>query len=568
MPTTTIVKHNRTRLSTFAKILGLFVVFALVILTFQRVRSVETVFINAQVLTLDSNNKAADALLIRNHRIVAVGDTENVLAEASRFAQIRDLEGRTIVPGFVDAHSHFPVSGLSAVSVNVAPPPVGPGASKEALLHTIAQSIPDRPAEKNEPFILGFNYDNTSFENPEHPTRKELDAITGDYPVCLWHSSGHLGVVNSAGLERLNIDESTPEVQGGSRARDADGKLNGLLLEKAVPSMSVLLEELSWLDQWSIVTTARDEYLAAGVTTVQNGFASVFMSRLLNALHTVGIVPQRVNTWLAHDKLKPAQRENLAANTTIKLIVDGSPQGLTAYLTKPFLIPAFGENNAGFEIYAQTKLNEVVLYYHRLGYQLALHGNGDAAIDQIIKALSTAQKVAPRDDPRHLLVHAQLLRLDQMDQMQAIGLSPSFFPAHTFFWGDWHRKTLGEDRASGLSPAVSATERGLRFSLHADTPVTPMNLFEVMWAASERKTRSGVVLGVSERISRESALKAVTLDAAWQAFQEHEVGSLEVGKMADLLVLSENPITATDIRQVEVDETWIGGQRRYLRKLD
>lgn len=562
----TTVKHSQPRFSKLTKSLWLLVLLVPVILSVQSLRSAETVFINAQVLTVHPNPKQANALLIRNQRIVAVGDKEEVLAQASSAAIVRDLGGRTIAPGFFDAHSHFPVSGLSAVSVNVAPPPVGPGSSKAALLQTIANSIPNRPAGKNERFILGFNYDNTTFENPQHPTREELDAISGDYPVCLWHSSGHLAVLNSAALERLNIDESTPAVDGGSRARDANGQLNGLLLEKAVPSMATLLEGLSWRERWSIVTTARDDYLAAGVTTVQNGFASLIMHRLLIWLHRVGIVPQRVNTWLAHDKLETPQREKFAANTTIKLIVDGSPQGLTAYLTEPFLVPAFGENNAGLEIYTQEKLNELVLTYHRLGYQLAMHGNGDAGIDQIITAVSAAQEVAPREDPRHLLVHAQILRADQLAQLMAIGLSPSFFTAHTFFWGDWHRKTLGEERAGGLSPAASAGKKGLRFSLHADTPVTPMNVFEVMWAASERQTRSGVVLGPAERISRESALRAVTLDAAWQAFKDQDLGSLEVGKLADLVVLSENPITAIDIRNIEVDETWIGGQRHYLRK--
>jgi len=508
-----------------------------VTLSVRSLRSAEIVFVNAQVLTLHSNPQQAKALLVRDRRIIAVGDEDEVRAQASRSATVRDMGGRTIAPGFIDAHSHFPVSGLSAVSVNVAPPPVGPGSSKAALLQTIANSIPKKPAGKNEPFILGFNYDNTSFENPEHPTRQELDAIHGDYPVCLWHSSGHLAVLNSAGLKRLNIDESTPLVKGGDRAVDAN-----------------------------IVTTARDEYLAAGVTSVQNGFASLVMRRLLNGLHRVGILPQRVNTWLAHNKLEPDQRENFAANTTIKLIVDGSPQGLTAYLTEPFLVPAFGENNAGLEIYNQEKLNELVLYYHKLGYQLALHGNGDASIDQIIAAVSSAQKATPREDPRHLLVHAQLLRADQLAQMKPIGLSPSFFPAHTFFWGDWHRKTLGEERASGLSPAASAAKLGLRFSLHTDTPVTPMNVFDMIWTATERQTRSGVVLGSSERISRLAALRAVTVDAAWQAFKDQDVGSLDVGKLADLVVLSENPLTAADIRTVEVDETWIGGRRRFLRK--
>lgn len=525
----------------------------------------ESAIVNAQLLTLGNDAETATAMLIRDQTIVAIGDDESVLSQASSAARVIDMQGRTVIPGFVDAHSHFPVSGLSAVSVNIAPPPDGPGVSKAAVLAALEQAVPLRPGNKDEPFVLGFNYDNTVFAEANHPTREELDAISNGYPVYLWHNSGHLGVANSAALERLGIDEDSPPVLGGQRGLDANGRLNGLLLEKAAPSLTSLLKELSWKDQWRIVTKARDEYLAAGVTTVQNGYASDLMRQFLNGLHRIGVLPQRVNTWIAHDKLDPVKRTQYPANTTVKLIVDGSPQGLTAYLSKPFRVPAFGNSNAGFPLYHQGQLNAVILEYHRLGYQLALHGNGDAAIEQIITALSYAQQQVPREDPRHILVHAQLVRPDQLARMPEIGLTPSFFTAHTFYWGDWHRRTLGEQRAAGLSPAMSALEKGLRFSLHADSPVTPMDLVFVMWASTTRTTRTGVVLGEAERLDRVSALRAVTIDAAWQAFQESTVGSLEEGKLADFVVLSENPITAGDIRQVKVEETWIGGQRRYKR---
>jgi len=524
----------------------------------------ERVFINGQVLTLNPNQPAATAMLVRKGRIIAVADDETVLEQASEAASVVDLAGKTVVPGFVDAHSHFPVSGLSAVSVNIAPPPNGPGASKEAVIQAIAEAIPKKSAGKKAPFILGFNYDNTAFTTPTHPSRRELDAISGGYPVYLWHSSGHLGVANSAALERLDIDENTPAVVGGVRGRDVSGQLNGLLAEKAAPSMTRLLKQMRWRDVFSIVTQARDEYLASGHTTIQNGYASKGMQQLLGFLHWTGVIPQRVHTWLAHDKLAEKAANKLPLNTTIKIIVDGSPQGLTALLTQPYLVTAFGSENRGVPIYSQEALNELVLRYHQLGFQIALHGNGDAAIDQIIEAVSQAQATEPRPDARHILVHAQLLRIDQMEQMENISLTPSFFTTHTFFWGEWHLRTLGLRRASGLSPAASAAKNGLRFSLHADTPVTPANSLFLMWAASERETRSGLVLGAGERIERIEALKAVTIEPAWQAFQEEHIGSLEVGKLADFVVLNENPLTVTDLKNMEVAETWIGGQRHFI----
>lgn len=557
-------RTHHINLKNLSKSLWLLVVLVLVILALQARSSGESALINAQLLTLDPARPVASALLIRGERIVAVGSEEDVLAEASSTVSIIDMKGRTVVPGFVDAHSHFPVSGLAAVSVNVAPPPVGPGDSKEALLETIRRAIPSVAAEDDSPLILGFNYDNTAFDIPVHPTRLELDAVSRGYPVYLWHNSGHLGVANSAALKRLGIDESSPPIEGGERGRYANGVLSGLLLEKAAPPMTALIKHLSWRDQWRIITGARDEYLAAGVTTVQNGYASMLMSRLLSGLHRIGILPQRVITWLAHDKLDPAQIESLPSNTTIKILVDGSPQGLTAYMSEPYRIAATGPRNAGIEIYRQTELDDLVLKYHAQGLRLALHGNGDAAIEQIISAITAAQREAPRADARHLLVHAQLLRPDQIEKMAAIGLHPTFFTAHSFFWGDWHLRSLGQARAEGISPAATALKNGLRISVHADTPVTPMDVMLMMWAASERKTRSGALLGGSERIGREAALKAVTIDAAWQAFRDHEIGSLEVGKLADLAVLSENPITAKDIRHVLVEETWIGGRRHDL----
>ena len=527
--------------------------------------SAELLLTNAHVLTQDAANPVATAILMRNKRIVAVGDEKEVLEQASSAARIIDIEGRTVIPGFIDAHSHFPVSGITSVSVNVAPPPLGPGSSKQAVIDAISAAIPEEPASEDASLILAFNYDDTAFEEPQHPTREELDEVSRGHPVYLWHSSGHLGVGNTAALERLGIAADTPVIDGGERVKDANGQLTGLLLEKAAPPLSTLISELSWSDQWNIMTRARDEYLAAGVTVVQNGHATLTLSRALKGLHLLGVLPQTVHTWLAHHSLSVSDRPLDPQTQPIKIIVDGSPQGLTAYLSKPYNVPAFGPLNSGLKLYDQRVLNALVLRYHKAGHQLALHGNGDAAIEQIIVAIEAAQDAAPRDNTRHVLVHAQLLRKDQIARLNTAGLTPSFFTAHTFYWGDRHRQILGDARAAGISPAASSLQADVRFSLHADTPVTPMDVLFMIWAASERTTRNGFVLGPEERIDRAMALRAVTLDAAWQSFMEDERGSIEVGKRADFVVLSGDPLSAPDVRDIRVDETWIDGRRRYQR---
>jgi len=558
------VTDSQTRPKAYAKRFWAILLLMPVILSLSGGGEGEVLFINADVVTMNPSQPRAEALLLRGDRIVAVGREKQLIGQVTSAVRVVDLAGRTLAPGFVDAHSHFPVSGLVSIGLNVAPPPTGVGSSTEAVLREVANRVPSEPAKGGEPFIIGFNYDNTAFANPAHPTRVQIDAVSNGYPVYLWHNSGHLGVANSVALERLNITEET-EIPGGELGRDIEGRLNGLLFEKAAPSLRVLLQQVPWVDLPPIAKAARDEYTHAGITTLQNGYASVAMQRLLLGAHAIGLLPQQPVVWLAHDKLSHEQRAVLPPRSTVKIIVDGSPQGLTAYLTEPFNVLATGADNKGLPIYTTQYLSGLVLHYHRQGHQLALHGNGDAAIDQIIAAVDAAQQAVPRPDARHILVHAQLLRADQVDHISRVGLTPSFFTTHTYFWGDWHRKTLGERRAEGLSPAASAQRKDVRFTLHTDTPVTPMQPLMLIWAATERRTRSNYLLGASERIGRMSAWRAITLDAAWQSFLEDEIGSLEPGKRADLVVLSENPLQALDVRRVSVEQTWIGGNRVYKR---
>ncbi len=531
-----------------------------------------TLIINANLLTMDPQHGASDeqfdAVLINKGVISAIGQSEPFLLAKSGRTRVVDLQGKTLMPGFVDAHSHFPASHIAQLGIDLSSPPLGNIATIEQLQSALRQA--NKQLSKNKTWLVGFNYDNAWLEPNRHPNRKELDDAVADRAVILFNRSGHLAVVNTAGL--LELAKANPSVlQGGSGQAH-----NGLLRESEVPDKLALLKrQTSPLRLFSMLRTAKDDYLAQGVTTAQNGHSSTALSWALAVGQTFNLIPQRIVVWPTHTsaiannnfqlpKLPPESPTFKVG--AIKIIVDGSPQGLTAWLTQPY---ANDNTNRGIALYSQQALSELVTQYHKRGYQLALHGNGDAAIDAILNALEFALQTDASNKTtkpqRHLLVHAQIMRKDQIEKAAALSLSPSFFNAHTFYWGDWHIKNLGEKRAANISPMHWAAEAGLRFSLHTDAPVTPMEPFHLMWQALNRRSSSGASLGQHQQISAEQALKALTIDAAWQNHLEDTRGSISVGKFADLIVLSTNPLHTDDVRNVQVQQTWIAGKRVYQR---
>ena len=386
--------------------------------------------------------------------------------------------------------------------------------------------------------------------------------------------------------------------------RDAEGRLTGLLQEGAAPKLGDLLRQLPLTKLLEAFLLARDEYLAAGVTTLQNGYADQLSMRLLLWAQRLGILPQRAIVWPAHDKLEQklveiipvveaeagqsnasrqlsrAMNWSLQDSTryhvgAIKLVADGSPQGRTAWLTEPYkLLPGATEAAAnsvyrGHPAMPEAEFRAWVERYHSAGFQLAMHGNGDASIDLIIDALAMANEHYPRKDARHIVVHAQTIRSDQLQTLADLSGTVSFFPAHTYFWGDWYReRLLGEVRSANISPLATADRFGVRYSIHSDAPVTPMQPMAMLWSATQRKTLSGVALGEMLVVSRERALRAMTIDAAWQNHLETDRGSLEAGKLADIIVLSGDPLQVDDVRKLHVQRVWIGGRDVYQRQPD
>ncbi len=532
------------------------------------------VFINGNIITVDENNRIVEAISILDGKIEAIGSNKSIRKLIQKDTQITDLQGKTLLPGFIDAHSHFPGSGLTAISADLSPPPSGETSNIAQLLESMRLQAKATPPGK---WLLGFGYDDSSLIEKRHPTRQELDSISSKHPIYLWHSSGHMGVANSLALQKIGITEHTQSPAGGVIGRDKNtGKLNGLLQEKSALSLTTLLQDFSFTDYYQIFQHARDEYSQNGITTAQSGGVGINLTRALYWASQFRQIPFRMVVFPNHQdfgkQLLDGNYKQTDFNSErfylgpIKIIADGSVQGRTAFLTQPFYKnPEEIPNYRGFPSFEQTELSAIVSTYHDAGFQLAIHGNGDAAIDQIIDAFAKAQTRTPSTDPRLILVHAQMARHDQLKSMQKLGITPSFFPTHTYYWGDQHIASfMGPQRGPMMSPTGSAAVLGLKFSVHTDAPVTPISPLQLLWSTVNRESLSGNIIGEDQKISTMQAIRSITIDAAWQVFQENNRGSIEKGKFADLVLLSSNPLeNPQSIRQIEVLETIVAGVTVY-----
>jgi len=518
---------------------------------------------------MDARDRVVEALAVEGERIAAAGSEAELRPWLAAGARVVDLGGHALLPGFIDAHGHFPGAGIYALVADLNSPPIGRVARISDLLGTLAAQASDTAEGE---WVLGMGYDDTLLAERRHPTRRDLDAVSSRHPVAAWHVSGHLAALNSLGLARLGIVAGTPDPPGGRIRREpGSGEPDGVLEESAMEPLQALLEP-SPLAAWRIVRRASSLYLAAGVTTAQNGYATPVQMRGLAWLARLRLLPLRLVLWpgeeaagaLLDGSLRlaspDARRLRLGA---VKLVADGSIQGYTGYLSRPYHVPPGGDPGyRGYPRMPRDELRARVGRFHAAGFQVAVHGNGDAAIDDILDAFEAAQREHPRPDARHVVVHAQMARDDQLDRMLALGVIPSFFSLHTWYWGDRHRAIfMGPERAARMSPARSALARGLRFTIHCDSPVVPMEPLRLVWAAVNRRSSGGALVGADQRIPVMAALRAVTRDAAWQHFEEREKGSLEVGKLADLVILDRNPLDdPTGIDRIRVLETQVGGR--------
>lgn len=512
------------------------------------------------------------ALAVRDDRIIWLGDARDADALIGPETELHELGERALLPGFIDAHGHLTFLGATTALANLAPPPVGPVDSFATLKQTLTEYIAENQIPEGS-WVVGFGYDDSLMTEKDHPDRRVLDEVSAAHPIALTHVSGHLATANSLGLARAGIDAETADPDGGVIRRYPDSREpTGVLEETATYALSKQVMQPRG-NPLEVVTNALTAYASNGITTAQEGGADRITLQLLKAAGEAGMLNMDViayhrvrnNDLTAVDGIPFGRYQNRLKIGGVKMMLDGSPQGKTAYLTEPYHVPPPGqpEDYRGYPILPDEAVDAMFAAYLDAKIPILAHANGDAAADQLVNAVARAR---PRAGHRTVMIHAQTVREDQLDRMTSLGIMPSFFSAHVFFWGDWHRDSvLGPARGSRISPTRSAWDRELPFTLHNDAPVVPPDIIRLLWATTNRTTRSGQVLGAEQRLTTFEALSAVTRMAAYQNFEEARKGTLEAGKLADLVILSGNPLeTATDrLLELTVSETWSHGVPIY-----
>ena len=546
----------------------------------------DVVYINGTIVTLDDKGSKPEAVATLGDKIVAVGSDVSIGEWAGPTTRIVDLKGKTLVSGFNEPHNHFASYGISTLRLaNLQSPPVGAIAKMDDLLEVLRERASRTP--KGE-WVLGRGYDDTLLSEKRHPTREDLDGVSSDHPVYIVHVSGHLSVANSKALALGGVTKDTADPPGGVIRKDPKTSEPDGVLEE-MPAQTLIIRHVPPLPmelRLEAMARAAQDYLRTGVASCSDAgvaFPGVGSPAEIVAYQRAtkqGLLPIRLTMMIGVEFLLGPDGKSPAFLTGFgddhlkvgpaKIIVDGSIQGYTGWLAKPYHVPFKGDASyRGYPVTAPEKLTRLVLEAHRAGCQIAAHGNGDAAIDAILDAYRLAQKEFPRPDARHRIEHCQMAREDQLDRMAELGVSPSFFASHTYYWGDRHKAIfMGPERAGRISPLKSALRRGIKFSLHSDCPVTPVSPLFCVFSAVNRITRNGEILGPEYRLTPYEALRAVTIDAAWQTFDEKVKGSIEVGKLADFTILAENPLTVPPerIKDIGVEEVIIGGKRVYERE--
>ncbi len=534
-----------------------------------------TLYMNANILTLDEQDTIADAIIVTGDIITAVGSEQELRTELDADASVIDLDGKTMIPGIYDAHSHFVYAGITELfNVNLNSPPIGDVESIEQLVAKLTAAA-ENIEEGN--WIQGFGYDDTLLTELRHPTREDLDRVSTTHPILITHTSGHLAVANSLALEMAGITSETPQPEGGAIRFDENGEPNGVLEEpSAMTQVSGLIPANTAAELTQAIRSAAATYSSQGVTTANDGAAPAAFASLIDlvASSSAGL-PIRVNIWPTLDAVDAVEAmEFMSDRITIggvKDFADGSIQGYTGYLSQPYYVTPEDQPDdyVGFPRYEREALAARIKEIHDAGRQAIIHGNGDAAIDDILYGIRQAQETNPREDTRHVVIHSQMAREDQLDEMQALGVIPSYFVLHTYYWGDRHRDIfMGPERAFRMSPTQSSLARAMPYTIHTDTPVVPMEPMRLIWSAVNRTSTSDSVIGAEQAITPLEALKATTINAAYSNFEESTKGSIEVGKLADLVVLSDDPLTVdpSTIKDIVVEQTILGGETVYTKE--
>ena len=536
----------------------------------------DAIYHGGDIVTIDDKNPTALAVAVKDGKIVAVGNKEDVLKLKGDSTRMIDLGGKTLVPGFIDGHSHFINSLQVSRQANCFSPPAGPAKSIADIVAEL-KKVQEKFTTPRGEFIVGYGYDSNALSDKREMTAEDLDPHFPDNPVMVQHVSLHGAVFNSGALKKFKVTADTPTPKGGVILRKpGSNEPAGLVMETAfLPIFSNMPKpgDAEMLDRFQ---AGQEIYAAAGITTAQEGAThtrdlellqkAAAQQRLFIDVVALPFITEAKEIIKNNPPATFGTYRNRLKLGGIKITSDGSPQGKTAFFTTPYLTggPSGEKDWKGEPSFPKAELQEMVKFVYDQKLQLFIHCNGDAAIDMFLDA----HEMAANDraaDLRTTVIHSQFVRKDQLEKYSDYKIIPSFFTEHCFFFGETHLKNRGQKQAEFISPMKTALGMGIRCANHTDFNVSPIDQLFVVWSAVNRISRRGTVIGAGERITPLQALKAITQGGAYMYREENSKGSIEIGKLADLVILSENPLTVDPmkIKDIRVIETIKEGKTVY-----
>lgn len=534
-------------------------------------------FTNATFVPMTEEDAEADALVAADDGTIAyIGDEEKARHVADG-APETDLNGATVLPGFIDPHGHFSETVQYIVYADLS------GCrSFDDIIAKMREFLEEHPQDADGA-VMGGGYDHNALAEGRHPDRHVLDQVSADIPVMVVHSSNHMAAANTFALKLAEVTAETPDPEGAHFGREENGEPSGYLEE---PNAMFVLYDVTKPRIDMRIAPIADEmqriYLEHGITTCQDGATYKRVAEQLCDVADAGGFAMDIVSYPMHGEdidglfadreafVGPHYRGRFRFGG-VKMFLDGSPQGKTAWMTEPYVEGPNGESD--WVAYGTMTDEEVLAFARKTvdeNRQLLAHANGDAASDQLLNAYAAAADASDNPRKRELrpvMIHCQTARRDQYERMAELGMIPSIFASHIWYWGDIHLRNFGPERGGRISACGDAVRSGLSFTLHTDTPVIRPNLIEEVWCAVNRMTKSGAFLDEDQRVTPFEALSAITKNSAYQYGEEDHKGTLEQGKLADLVVLDGNPLRVdpADIRRIGVVATIKEGDTIYER---
>ncbi len=541
----------------------------------------DSIYMGGDIITMNDAQPHAGAIAVKDGLIVAVGTRAEVEQEhKGTETKIHNLDGKTLVPGFLDAHSHYINSLSVANQAKLYAPPAGPGKDVDSIIAELKRFAREREIPKGD-MILGYGYDDTVMPGGRLLNRDDLDKAFPDNPVRIDHVSMHGAVLNSMALEMFGFDANTKTPPGGVIVRKpGTEEPYGLIMETAFLPVYERTFPMSPEEEIANTRAGQMMYAEAGITTAHEGATHLGQLQTMHRAAEAGaniidvvaypfitdldatLKQNPIDTWGKYNK-----HFKIGG---VKITSDGSPQGRTAFFSTPYLTggPNGEQDWHGEPTFPRESLQAMLKRVYDLGVPLTYHANGDAAIDMLFKA---HEAVAGNDlgkDRNVTIIHAQFTRRDQIPKYVEFKFRPSYYTLHTFYFSDAHIRNRGKQQAMYISPMRDSIDAGLHPTNHTDAVVAPLDQMFMLWTAVNRVSRSGEEIGPDQRITPHEGLKAMTIWVAEQYGEQASKGSIEVGKLADLVILDKNPLVVDSmaIRDIKVVETLKEGNSIYQAK--